>query len=560
MKMKPNKTLRNRLLLPLTAVFCLTLGAFMGRQWRADEAPITPAVVAEAAKIIGLDFAPAERDSMIDELVRARENYVRMRTAPLPNQVVPALDFNPLPVGFSMDMKQLPFKVSPQGKVTLPANREELAFYSVTQLAELIRTRQISSEELTKFFIERLKKYNEKLFCVVTLTEERALAEARQADAEIKAGRYRGLLHGIPYGAKDLLAAKGYPTTWGSPIYKNQMIEQDAAVVRRLREAGAVLAAKLSVGEFAWGDVWFGGMTRNPWNLNQGSSGSSAGSASAVAAGLLPFAIGTETLGSIVSPSTVCGTTGLRPTYGRVSRDGCMALSWSMDKIGPIARTVEDCAVVFNAIYGPDGKDQHVRNFPFNYDGTQGIKGLRIGYVKADFERNYPFKQQDSLALAKMREMGIELIPMELPTLPIRELSMIISCEGSAAFDELTRTNMDDQMVRQVKNAWPNVFRAGRFIPAVEYIQANRIRTLLIEEMAKKLQNIDVYVAPSWAGSNLTLTNLTGHPSVVVPNGFRNGTPVSITFTGKPYSEGALLRVAKAYQDATDFHKKHPSL
>ncbi len=405
-----------------------------------------------------------------------------------------------------------------------------------------------------------MKKYNEKLFCVVTLTEERALAEARQADAEIKAGRYKGILHGIPYGAKDLLAAKGYPTTWGSPIYKNQMIEQDAAVVRRLREAGAVLAAKLSVGEFAWGDVWFGGITRNPWNLNQGSSGFSAGSASAVAAGLLPFAIGTETLGSIVSPATVCGTTGLRPTYGRVSRDGCMALSWSMDKIGPIARTVEDCAVVFNAIYGPDGKDQHVRNFPFNYDGTQGIKGLRIGYVKADFERNYPFKQQDSLALAKMREIGMELIPMELPTLPVRELSMIISCEGGAAFDELTRTNMDDQMVRQVKNAWPNVFRAGRFIPAVEYIQANRIRTLLIEEMAKKLQNIDVYVAPSWAGSNLTLTNLTGHPSVVVPNGFRNGTPVSITFTGKLYGEGVLLQVAKTYQDATDFRKKHPSL
>jgi Asp-tRNA(Asn)/Glu-tRNA(Gln) amidotransferase A subunit family amidase len=497
---------------------------------------------------------------MIDELVETREGFFKMRAVQLPNQVVPALDFNPLPVGFSMEMKQIPFKVSSQGKVTLPTNREELAFYSVTQLAELIRTRQITSEELTKFFIERLKKYNEKLFCVITFTEERALAEARQADAEIKAGRYKGILHGIPYGAKDLLAAKGYPTTWGSPIYKNQKIEEDATVVRRLREAGAVLVAKLSVGEFAWGDVWFGGMTRNPWNLNQGSSGSSAGSASAVSAGLLPFAIGTETLGSIVSPSTVCGTTGLRPTYGRVSREGCMALSWSMDKIGPIARTVEDCAVVFNAIYGPDGKDKHVRNFPFNYDGTQGIKGLRIGYVKADFERNYPFKQNDSLTLVKMREMGVELIPIELPTLPIRELAMIISCEGGAAFDELTRTNMDDQMVRQVKNAWPNVFRAARFIPAVEYIQANRIRTLLIEQMAEKLKNIDVYVAPSWAGTNLTLTNLTGHPSVVVPNGFRNTMPTSITFTAKPYGEGALLRVAKAYQDATNFHKKHPSL
>lgn len=559
--MKSNRTtFASGLLLPLTAVLCFVWGAWVGKKWRADEIPITPAVVAEAAKIIGLDFTLAERDSMTDNLVQARENYARIRTVPLPNQVMPALDFNPLPAGFSPETKQQPFKLSPQGKVTLPANREELAFYSVTQLAALIRTRQISSEDLTKFFIERLKKYNEKLLCVVTLTEERALAEARRADEEIRAGRYKGILHGIPYGAKDLLAAKGYPTTWGSPIYKNQITDQDAAVVQRLQQAGAVLVAKLSVGELAWGDVWFGGTTRNPWNLNQGSSGSSAGSAAAVAAGLLPFAIGTETLGSIVSPSTVCGTTGLRPTYGRVSRQGCMALSWSMDKIGPIARTVEDCAVVFNAIYGPDSKDPHVRNYPFNYDGTKGIKGLRIGYVKADFERKYPFKSYDSLALIKMREMGMELVPIELPALPVRELTFILNCEASAAFDELTRNNLDDQMVRQVKNAWPNIFRMARFVPAVEYIQANRIRKLLIEEMAAKLQNIDVYVAPSWAGTNLTLTNLTGHPAVVVPNGFRNGTPVSITFTGKPYGEGVLLRVAKAYQDATDFHKQHPSL
>ncbi|MCS7018339.1 MAG: amidase [Cytophagales bacterium] len=532
----------------------------MGKQWRSEDAPITASVVAEASKIIGLDFTLAERDSMIDELVRARNNYTRMRTVPLPNQVAPALVFHPSPSRLNPASRQSTFKISQQQKVVLPANREELAFYSVTQLAELIRTRQISSEELTKFFLERLKKYNEKLLCVVTLTEERALAEARQADAEIKAGRYKGLLHGIPYGAKDLLAAKGYPTTWGSPIYKNQVIDQDAAVVQRLRQAGAVLVAKLSVGEFAWGDVWFGGTTRNPWNPNQGSSGSSAGSASAVAAGLLPFAIGTETLGSIVSPSTVCGTTGLRPTFGRVSRTGCMALAWSMDKIGPIARTVEDCAVVFQAIYGPDGTDPSVRNYPFTYDATQSIKGLRIGYVKSDFERNYPFKQHDSLALVKMREMGMELIPIELPNLPTRELSMIITCEGAAAFDELTRNNLDDQMVRQIKNAWPNVFRAGRFIPAVEYIQANRIRTLLMEQMEEIMKNVDVYIAPSWAGTNLTLTNLTGHPAVVVPNGFRNGTPVSITFTGKLYDEGTLLRVAKAYQDATNFHLQHPSL
>jgi Asp-tRNA(Asn)/Glu-tRNA(Gln) amidotransferase A subunit family amidase len=315
------------------------------------------------------------------------------------------------------------------------------------------------------------------------------------------------------------------------------------------------------MGELAWGDVWFGGMTRNPWNLKQGSSGSSAGSGSAVAAGLVPFALGTETLGSIVSPSTVCGVTGLRPTFGRVSRAGAMALSWSMDKIGPMCRSVEDCAIVFNAIYGPDGKDLTVADLPFNYDPATKPGMLRIGYLKSDFERSYPSKPFDSTAIARLRAMGVELIPMELPELPVRELTFIISVEAAAAFDELTRSNRDDLMIRQARNAWPTVFREGQLASAVQYVQANRVRSLLMAQMADKMKDIDVYLAPSRAGTNLTLTNLTGHPCVTLPNGFTEaGTPVSITFVGQLYGEAKMLALARAYQEATDFHKKHPRL
>lgn len=511
--------------------------------------------------MVGLEFTPAERDSMMDDLTDQRKNFENIRKVALTNDVAPALYFNPLPQGFVFEKEQKPFKTSPVGAVALPANRDELAFYSVTQLAELLRTRKITSVELTRFFIDRLKKYGPKLECVITLTEELALKQAQQADAEIKAGKYRGLLHGIPYGAKDLLAKKGYKTTWGSVPYKDQILDLDATVVKRLEAAGAVLVAKLTLGELAWGDVWFGGTTRNPWDIKQGSSGSSAGSGSAVSAGLVPFAIGTETLGSIVSPSTVCGVTGLRPTFGRVSRYGAMALTWSMDKIGPMCRTVEDCAVVFNSIQGPDGLDPTVKAAPFNYAPLPSLKGIRMGYLKKAFEQTYPGKKSDEATLQKLRDLGVELVPMELPNLPYQDLTMIISVESAAAFDELTRTNKDDLMVRQIKNAWPNVFRAGRFIPAVEYVQANRIRTLLIEQMAAKLKGLDAYITPTYVGGNLSLTNLTGHPCVVLPNGFSDkGTPLSITFMGNLFGEARLLAVAKAYQDATDFHKKHPSL
>lgn len=547
-----------KFILPIACLASLGLGAFITKI--VDSPPITVEVINQAEKILGLDFTDAEADSMINDLNDNRKDFESIRKIPLDNSVAPALYFNPLPIGFEFEKTYLPFKASKIGAVSLPANHDDLAFYSVRELAELIRTKKISSVELTKFFIERLKKYDGKLHYAITITEDLALKQAALADSETKAGKYKGLLHGIPYGAKDLLAVKGYKTTWGSVPYKDQVIDQDAIVVQRLEKAGAVLCAKLTLGELAMGDVWFGGKTLNPWDLNRGSSGSSAGSASSVAAGLLPFAIGSETLGSIVSPSTECGTTGLRPTYGRVPRTGAMTLSWSMDKLGPICRTVEDCAIVFNAIQGVDGQDFTCMQAPFNYDGTQGLKGLKIAYLKSDFERKYPTKTQDSLSLMVLQKLGAELIPLELPNLPSNDISFLLGVEAAAAFDELTRSGKDDLMVRQNKNAWPNAFRSARFIPAVEYIQANRHRTLLIQEMERRLKGIDVYLSPSF-GRNLTLTNLTGHPCVVLPNGFRSeGRPTSITFMGKLFGEAKLLQVAKAYQDATDFHKKHPVL
>ena len=545
-------------------VLLCTAGIFFGAIVQTDQPahhPVTKESVADAEKLIGLEFNDTKRDSMLDGLKEQLDNYKGLRTVELPNGVPPSMMFNPIPVGMKLEKTRRPFKMSPPAKVVLPANREELAFYPVGQLAHLLKTRQITSMELTRLYLSRLKRYGPKLECVITLAEDVALHQAKRADAEIAAGKYRGPLHGIPYGAKDLLATRGLRTTWGSVPYKERTIDEDATVIQRLENAGAVLVAKLTMGELAWGDVWFGGKTRNPWNYEQGSSGSSAGSAAATAAGLVGFAIGTETLGSIVSPSTRCGTTGLRPTYGRVSRTGAMALSWSMDKIGPICRTVEDCAIVFNAIYGPDGKDQSVIDAPFNYDPNVRLSQLRIGYLKSDFDSVEGDHSLNDATLVKLRALGAHLIPVPLPKYPISDISIVLSAEAGAAFDDLTRSGKDDLLVRQIKNAWPNVFRLSRFIPAVEYIQANRIRYLVIQEMARLMDSIDVYVAPPFRGDNLGLTNLTGHPCVVLPNGFtKEGTPASVTFIGKLFGEATLLAVAKQYQDATDFHLKHPKL
>jgi Asp-tRNA(Asn)/Glu-tRNA(Gln) amidotransferase A subunit family amidase len=522
---------------------------------------ITTRDIEATEKIIGLKFTQKERKMMQDNLRRNRSSFEELRKVSLQNHVPPALLFNPAVSGLRSAKKERAGSAPEKRVVEMPENIEDLAFYPVTTLSQLIKERRITSTQLTRMYLERLKKYGPLLECVITLTEGLALEQAHRADKEIAAGHYRGPLHGIPWGAKDLLATKGVKTTWGARPYEDQIIDEDATVVRRLEEAGAVLVAKLTMGALAWGDVWFGGKTRNPWNLEQGSSGSSAGSAAATSAGLVGFSIGTETWGSIVSPSTRCGVTGLRPTFGRVSRYGAMALSWSMDKIGPICRSVEDCVLVFEAILGPDGQDLTVVDLPFNWNLSLRLRDIRIGYLKKAFEEDYSSKKNDEAVLEVLRSLGVELIPIELPQLPVDSLSFILNAEAAAAFDELTRSGRDDLLVRQQTRAWPNVFRQARLIPAVEYIQANRIRTLLMQAMVEKMKDLDVYVAPSYGGNNLLLTNFTGHPAVVVPNGFdEKGSPTSISFIGDLFEEAKALRVAKAFQEATDFHLKHPEM
>ncbi|MEM9918792.1 MAG: amidase [Bacteroidota bacterium] len=552
MKLQKNKIIGYSLM----ALCCFALGGFSHRY--LIESDIGREQVQQASRLLGLQFEQAEIDSMLPDLESYRQNFESNRQTDIPNGWSPAMVFNPLPINFKPPEVQSPLNYGPPPPVLLPKNKNELAFLSIRQLAELIRTQQLTSEQLTRFCIDRLQEFDTILHCVITLTAEEAIAKAKQADREIAAGNYKGMLHGIPYGAKDLLATKNHKTTWGAMPYKEQVINQDAEVIKRLEAAGAILTAKLTLGALAWGDVWYGGMTRNPWNPETGSSGSSAGSASAVSAGLLPFAIGTETLGSIVSPSTICGTSGLRPTFGRVSRDGAMALSWSMDKIGPIARSAEDCLIVLDAIQGKDINDPSTLDFPLNYDATEKVQNWRVGYLKTDFDRSYPFHNQDSAALQKLRTLGVELIPIELPEL--QDLTLILTAEAAAAFDELTRSNRDSLLVRQIRQSWPNTFRAARFIPAVEYLQANRLRTELIRQMEEMLNKhqIDVYLSPSWASSNLVVTNLTGHPCVVLPNGFQEGQPTSITFNGRLFREGKVSQLAKFYQDHTDFHRQHP--
>ncbi len=517
-------------------------------------------VVRDAEKLIGLDFADSKLDMIIPGLKSQFEDFEAIRKFPLSNSVPPAILFNPIPVGMKLSHERSVFRNPPLPKIKMPAKQDDLAFYSVTELAALIKSRQITSEALTRFYLNRLKTWGPKLECVVTLTEDLALKQARRADAELARGHYRGLLHGVPYVAKDLLAVKDIPTTWGSAPYTNQVFNSDATVIRRLEDAGAVLLAKATLGELAMGEHWFGGMTRNPWKLEDGSSGSSAGSCAATSAGLAAFAIGTETMGSIIAPCDRCGVTGLRPSYGRVSRTGAMALSWSMDKIGPIARSAEDCAIVFNAIQGPDGIDQTLYDVPFRYDPGMNWKKLRIGYLKNDFEKEKgERKENDEASLAVLRRLGARLMPIELPDFPQSNISFLLSTEAAAAFDDLTRSGRDELMKQQDRGAWPNTFRRRRFIPAVEYIQAQRIRFLLIQEVARLFDKVDLFVAPSFQGKCLLMGNLTGLPCVVLPNGFsKAGTPTSICFVGRLFDEGNLLAVAKHYQDATDFHRKHP--
>ncbi|HEV7389004.1 MAG TPA: amidase [Gemmatimonadaceae bacterium] len=548
---------------------------FPGVLWAklAAGADITVDTIASAEEVAGLKFDQAERELMLDGLKQQEQRIEALHKVPLANSVSPAIIFDPLPPGRKIHPEpRRPMVRSKATQTTRPATVEDLAFLPVTELSELVRRHRVTSLELTQMYLERLKKYDPVLRCVISLTEDRALKQARTADDEIRRGRYHGPLHGIPWGAKDLLSVRGYKTTWGAAPYKDQIIDTDATVVQRLDAAGAVLVAKLTLGELAQGDIWFDSTTKNPWKVDQGSSGSSAGPASATAAGLVGFSIGSETLGSISSPSTRCGTTGLRPTFGRVPRTGAMALSWTMDKLDPICRSVEDCAIVLDAIYGPDGQDNTVIDAPYNWNANQSLKALRIGYVKAAFDTPltdpadakrtmHATKKFDDAALEVFKRIGINLIAVDLPDVPYDPMRIILNAEAAAAFDELTRSDRDKDLVQQGKFDWPNSFRTSRFIPAVDYVNANRLRSIAIQKWDDLMRTVDVIVTPTGAAnlSQLVATNLTGHPAVIVPNGFReDGTPVSLTFLGGLFEEAKLLAVARAYQDATGFHLRHP--
>lgn len=538
---------------------------------------ITKEMLRDAEKLIGIELTDAQEAMALSGVNRNLVAYETVRKIDIPLDTEPAIAFHPARAKKELYAPRTKFRF---GKVETPQFKtiEDLAFATVPQLAQLIRTRKITSTELTKMYLARLKRYGPKLLCVVTLTEDLALKQAAAADAEIKRGKYRGPLHGIPWGAKDLFATKGIKTTWGAEPYRDQIVDYDSTVVERLNEAGAVLVAKLSMGALAQGARWFAGVTRNPWQpdeAQQGSSGSSAGPGSATAAGLVGFSIGTETLGSIVSPSARCGVAGLRPTYGRVSRYGAMGLSWTMDKIGPMCRGVEDCAAALSAIYGPDGKDVTVGDAPFNWNPDTNISTLRIGYLKNEFEGTgggpaNPNQQQRQTAelrravyktaLAALEKAGAKLAPIELPKFSAAPLRYILTAEAAAAFDDITRDGRVNQLSGQGPGDWPNTFRTSRFIPAVEYLRAQRARTLLMHEMEQLMSQWDVFVSPAPGSASLLVTNLTGHPAVVVPCGFVNDLPVAIMFTGGVYDEVSPLRVALAFERATKWHTMHPNM
>jgi len=541
-----------------TIIFCA--GFFAAHsQTKADSILL----VRQTVNLYDLDFTEAEADSMLESITDFYQLYKGLhRTLPA-NDIPYPFAFNPAPAGMKLATKKEKIAWNIPLRTELPANKNELAFYSLPQLASLIVNKKISSVDLTKFFIARLKKWDDTLECVITLTEELALKQATQADLELKQGIYRGPLHGIPYGLKDLFAVKGYKTTWGSTPYKDQVVDIDSYVYEQLKKAGAVLCAKLSLGALAYNNKWFDGETKNPWNLRQGSSGSSAGSAAATVAGLLPFAIGTETLGSIVSPSARCGATGLRPTFGTVSRYGAMVLCWSLDKIGPICRSAEDAAIVYAFIHGTDGNDPSAIRHTFNYTGKVDWTKLRIAYPENYFKR-LKADAPEWKVLETYRSLGANIKAVNFPDsamYPVNLVSIILNAESAAAFDELTRTNRDDLVERQDKDFWPNSFRAARTIPAVEYINANRYRYNLCKSMNDFMKKYDVLIVPSFAGRQLSMTNLTGNPVVCMPIGFnQNGSPVSITLVGNLYDEATILAAAKAFQDKTEHHKKHPLL
>jgi Asp-tRNA(Asn)/Glu-tRNA(Gln) amidotransferase A subunit family amidase len=556
-------------------------------------ADITVETIACAEEIAGISLTAEQREMMLENLRRQQRAQAALHAIPIGNSLQPAFYFDPLPPGRSLPPRitNPPHPPAPRLPLgAMPQSVEELAFSTVAELAPLVRERRVSSTELTEMYLRRLERHDAQLHAVITLMGERARAQARALDEELAIGRYRGPLHGIPWGAKDLLAVRDHRTTWGAAPLRNQVIDEDATVVKRLDEAGAVLVAKLTLGELAQGDVWFGETTRNPWYPEQGSSGSSAGAGAGVAAGLVGFAIGSETLGSISSPSTRNGVTGLRPTFGRVPRTGAMALSWSMDKIGPMCRSAEDCALVLEAINGPDGIDRSTKNVPFTRLETIEPGELRVGYFRAAFEAPErdasdssrvlrPARRFDDEALAVLRGLGIDLVAVDPPEFNSQALSLILTAEAGAAFEEMTLSKRVDELVQQGPNAWPNTFRAAQFIPAVDYINANRVRTRLMEQWWELFQSVDVVVSPTFGTNQLLGSNLTGNPAVIMPHGFidapllrrpetpadslaargpRPQVPTSITFLGGLYDEARLIALAAAYQGASDWHRRRP--
>jgi Asp-tRNA(Asn)/Glu-tRNA(Gln) amidotransferase A subunit family amidase len=542
-------------------IFSFLLFFILFSNFSFSQDSITVNDIRSAEKIFSIHFTEAKEDSLLDQVQSRAKVYDKMHHLSLANSVPMTMVESPLLPGMNLNKKQLPVNFEIPSGVKIPADKNELAFYSIPQLASLIKNKKITSVELTKFFINRLKKFGDTLHCVISLTEDIAMKEAAEADKEIAAGKYRGLLHGIPYGLKDLFAVKGTKTTWGAAPYKDQGIDDNSYVYTKLKNAGAVLVAKLSMGALAMDDYWFKGQTKNPWNMLEGSSGSSAGSAAATVAGLVPFAIGTETYGSIISPSTVCGATGLRPTFGSVSRSGAMTLSWSLDKAGPICRSAEDAAIVFNYLHGTDGKDAAAVEMPFNYKEKVDLSKMKIAYAKNYFNKKDTLGNENNV-LDVFRKAGAKLIPVDFPDSGIYNFDMIgivIGSESAAAFDEFTRTGVDDQMPRQGKGEWPNYFRAARFIPAVGYVNTNRHRYILMQKVNEVMEKYDVIICPTWVGNQAAITNLTGHPAISIPTGFnKEHTPTSITLVGNLYDEATILEIAKVYQNATNWNKMHP--
>ncbi len=519
---------------------------------------VTRATIAEAEKLAAVEFSDLERAQMLTTIGEEIERFRDRRAVELPNDLSPATIFRArqpeTPVPFRS--QAVPSTGEPGD---LPDDDPAIAYAPLHRLANWIERGQLSSERLTAIYLERLKRIGPRLECVVTLTEERALAEAARADEELRDGRRRGPLHGIPWGAKDLFDTAGIRTTWGAEPYRDRVPQGDAMVVRRLQDAGCVLTSKLTLGALAYGDRWFGGRTRNPWKPETFSNGSSAGSAAAAAAGLVAFSLGTETLGSIVSPCMRCGTTGLRPTFGRVSRQGAMSLCWSLDKVGPIGRCVEDCALVLAAINGPDPRDPSCVNVPLDFDANRPAREFKVGYCPRWFEK--PATDLDRSALEALRRAGLDLVEIELPEWPYRTLLTILFVEAAAAFEELTLSGRDDELSWQDPEAWPNAFRQTRFAPAIEYVQAQRFRRQVCAMMHDRFENVHAMISPSFGGHMLLITNSTGHPSLTLRCGFKeDGTPHGITLWGRLFDEGTLCTIGMALEKELAVSERCPEV